>query len=115
MGFTEEKPLLHYDAQGSSYFGGNYYYVSAATAGTSIDDTPTYFHRINITTAGSSSVITVKDAKADGVGNIVAVFNGDTALSYELGAHLVKGLYITVTATTAPKFTILYSSQKTGG
>lgn len=116
MGFTDLKPILHYDANGFPYFGGSYYYATGSTTGITtgilVDNSPTVLHMCNVTVAGTGT-ITIRDGSVSGP--IVAVINSATINQYQFSAHLTIGLFVICSASTVSSFTITYSSKNTGG
>ena len=117
MGFMEQKPVLHLDQNGKHYDGGSYKYYNATQTVALLESpaSPTIVNTLNVTISGdATSRITIEDGT--GAGKVtVAVIDGSVKGTYILNCHIKNGVYITIAGSTAPTFTIAYSSQNSGG
>ena len=86
---------------------------TATTAGTVLKAGSGDLRNVNITKAGSSdTVITIYDNASAASGRVLFVGGGATtgafALDQETGATATQGMYIVISATTAPNVCVYY-------
>jgi len=89
---------------------GGYRYArfNAATTGAAIGDTnPKALHAVTVGDPGSEVVITLYDGTDDS-GDVITVLKPSAAGTFLLDVRADKGLFIVITATTAPEITVAY-------